>query len=406
MQLERFIAQRFLPSRGEEGFAASLSRAAVATIALGVAVMVMAVAILRGFQENIAEKVVGFGSHITIHSYDAGMAFEESPLEYDSALVAAIRSVRGVRHVQCYASKGGMVKTDQQIYGILFRGLDAGYDTTFYHNCLVDGRLPAFGEKPSNDVLISSTIAGKLQLRCGDKMRTYFWQDNNYRSRAFTVSGIYNTDLTEMDEVYVVGDLRQVQRLNDWTDGRFVGGYEVLVDDFDQLDRIADEVTLLLPYDMMLQTVVGAHPALFSWLDLLNTNITLILGIMCLVCAIAVISALLIMIFEKGKTIGILKTLGATNAAIRRIFMLRAGRLILWGVAIGDAVALTLCVVQRLTGVVRLDPESYSMSQVPVDINLWIVLAISVVTAAVCTLAMLLPASAIARISPAMTVKD
>lgn len=413
---ERFIARRFMPRRGG-GFSASLTTVAVAVIALGVVVMVMSVSILRGFRNDITDKVVGFGSHITVHPYngegifpneECGMKNEElDAVANDSSFLishSSLASVPGVRKVQAYATKGGMVKTADQIHGIMFRGLEAGFDTTFFAGCLLEGRMPVFDSTPSNEVLISSDIASKLCLKVGDKMRTYFWQGESYRARAFTVCGIYRTDLNEMDELYVIGDLRQVVRLNDWPEGS-VGGYELLVDDFSQLDRVNRDVLAALPYDIVAVTVREANPALFSWLDLLSGNITLILTIMCIVCAVAIVSALLIMIFEKSSTIGVLKTLGATNGSIRSIFILRASRLILQGIVIGDAIALALCVVQSRWQVVKLDAESYAMSRVPVDLDWRIFLLVSLGTLAVCILALLLPSSYISRISPATTVK-
>ena len=397
------------------GFSGPLSVIAVVSIALGVLVMVMAVCILRGFQGEIASKVVGFGSHLTVSNFASSPAYQEEPIVLDSTLVERIQRVPGVRHIQYFATKGGMVKTAEQIYGIMFRGLSADYDTTFFASNLVEGRLPMFsgasgfsgtsGETgTSTDVLVSSTIASRLRLKVGDKMRTYFWGGDTPRSRAFTVCGIYNTDLTEFDELYVVGDLRQVQRLNEW-DANQVGGYEVLVDNFDRLDDIARNVEHELPYDYSVQTIREANPALFAWLDLLNSNITLILVIMSLVCAVAIVSALLIMIFEKGRTIGLLKALGATNASVRRIFLIKASRLIAEGILIGDAVALALCVVQQQWQVVKLDAESYSMTHVPVDIDPMIFLLVSLGTLVACLLALLLPAAYISHITPAQAVK-
>ncbi len=397
------------------GFSGPLSVIAVVSIALGVLVMVMAVCILRGFQGEIASKVVGFGSHLTVSNFASSPAYQEEPIVLDSTLVERIQRVPGVRHIQYFATKGGMVKTADQIYGIMFRGLSADYDTTFFASNLVEGRLPVFsgasgfsrtsGETgTSTDVLVSSTIASRLRLKVGDKMRTYFWGGDTPRSRAFTVCGIYNTDLTEFDELYVVGDLRQVQRLNEW-EANQVGGYEVLVDNFDRLDDIARNVERELPYDYSVQTIREANPALFAWLDLLNSNITLILVIMSLVCAVAIVSALLIMIFEKGRTIGLLKALGATNASVRRIFLIKASRLIAEGILIGDAVALALCVVQRQWQVVKLDAESYSMTHVPVDIDPMIFLLVSLGTLVACLLALLLPAAYISHITPAQAVR-
>lgn len=400
-------------SKDGGGFSGPLSVIAVASIALGVVVMVMAVSILRGFQGEIAGKVVGFGSHLTVSNYAINPSYQENPVTLDNALAHDLRSLKGVKHLQSFATKGGMVKTKEQIYGILLRGLSDDYDTSFFAECLVEGKLPRFSEysdssKPSNDVLISSTIANKLNLNVGDKLRTYFWQDQDYRSRAFAISGIYNTDLPEVDELYVIGDLRQVQKLNDWSADE-VGGYELLVDNFDQLEEMRTQALSLLTnhnrYDLTVHTIKEAYPALFAWLDLLNSNITLILIIMSIVCAVAIVSALLIMIFEKSRTIGVLKALGASNASVRRIFILKASRLILQGIAIGIAVSGALCFVQAKWEVVKLNAESYHMSHVPVDTDPWIFVIISVSSAAVCLLALLLPAAYISRISPAKTIK-
>ena len=400
-------------SKDGGGFSGPLSVIAVASIALGVVVMVMAVSILRGFQGEIAGKVVGFGSHLTVSNYAINPSYQENPVTLDDALAHNLRSLKGVKHLQSFATKGGMVKTKEQIYGILLRGLSADYDTSFFAGCLVDGRLPELQApnselRTSNEVLISSTIANKLNLKVGDKLRTYFWQDQGYRSRAFAISGIYNTDLPEVDELYVIGDLRQVQKLNDWCADE-VGGYELLVDDFDQLEEMRIQALGLLTnhsrYDLTVHTIKEAYPALFAWLDLLNSNITLILIIMSIVCAVAIVSALLIMIFEKSRTIGVLKALGASNASVRRIFILKASRLILQGIAIGIAVSGALCFVQAKWEVVKLNAESYHMSHVPVDTDPWIFVIISVSSAAVCLLALLLPAAYISRISPAKTIK-
>ena len=400
-------------SKDGGGFSGPLSAIAVASIALGVVVMVMAVSILHGFQGEITGKVVGFGSHLTVSNYAINPSYQENPVTLDDALAHDLRSLKGVKHLQSFATKGGMVKTKEQIYGIMLRGLSADYDTSFFAGCLMEGKLPRFSEysdssKPSNDVLISSTIANKLNLKVGDKLRTYFWQDQGYRSRAFAISGIYNTDLPEVDELYVIGDLHQVQKLNDWSADE-VGGYELLVDNFDQLEEMRIQALGLLTnhsrYDLTVHTIKEAYPALFAWLDLLNSNITLILIIMSIVCTVAIVSALLIMIFEKSRTIGVLKALGASNASVRRIFILKASRLILEGIAIGIVLSGTLCFVQSKWQVIKLDAESYHMSHVPVDTDPWIFVIISVSSAAVCLLALLLPAAYISRISPAKTIK-
>ena len=375
------------------------------SIALGVLVMVMSVCILRGFQGQIRQKVVGFGSHIVVTTYATGNAYEETPISTLRPEVSRIRNTPGIRHLSFFANKGAMIKTEDQIHGIIFKGVDSGYDSSFFASNLMEGKLFNFPvDKPSNQVIISQTVANKLHLTVGDKLRTYFWQNDNYRARAFQVSGIYSTDLSEFDEHYVVGDLRQVQNLNDW-DSTQVAGYEILVDDFKHLDPIADNVIQQLGYDLTLATIVQQNPALFSWLDLLDSNIALIIAIMMLVCTVSIISALLIMIFEKTSTIGVLKALGATDSSVRKIFLLKSASIIGKGIVLGDALALLLGWIQHHYHIVHLDSASYSMDTVPIDLNPWIFIAISTATLAICLLALLLPTAYISRIEPAKTIK-
>ena len=404
MTFESFIAKRFLP-RDLGTYAGPLVSIATYSIALGVLVMVMSVCILRGFQGQIRQKVVGFGSHIVVTTYATGNAYEETPISTLRPEVSRIRNTPGVRHLSFFANKGAMIKTEDQIHGIIFKGVDSGYDSSFFAANLVEGRLFNFPvDKPSNQVIISQTVANKLHLTVGDKLRTYFWQNDNYRARAFQVSGIYSTDLSEFDEHYVVGDLRQVQNLNDW-DSTQVAGYEILVDDFKHLDPIADNVIQQLGYDLTLATIVQQNPALFSWLDLLDSNIALIIAIMMLVCTVSIISALLIMIFEKTSTIGVLKALGATDSSVRKIFLLKSASIIDKGIVLGDALALLLGWIQHHYHIVHLDSASYSMDTVPIDLNPWIFIAISTATLAICLLALLLPTAYISRIEPAKTIK-
>lgn len=405
ISFERFVARRFLSKEGSS-FSRSLVPIATCSIALGVTVMVMSVCILRGFQKEIEQKIIGFGSHITVKSYEVGQQFEEIPISTQRAEVERIKSLPQVSHLQFFASKGGMIKTPEQIHGVIFKGVDKGYDSTFFSQNIVAGRLFSFADTTaSNEVIISQTIAKKLNINLGDKVRTYFWQGENYRARAFTVTGIYNTDLADFDEHYMVGDLRQVQRINGW-DSTQVAGYEVLINDFDQLGKTANEVLQQLSYDLTLTSIVAENPTLFSWLDLLNSNIILILSIMGLVCAVSIISALLIMIFEKTAMIGIMKSLGASNHSIRNIFLLKSSGIIGKGILIGDLIAFVLCEVQSKFNIVKLDPASYSMSFVPIDLSGWLFVGVSLGTFIVCMVALLIPIRQITHINPAITIKS
>ena len=401
---ERFISHRFLTD-GNGRRSGSLTHIATASIALGVLVMILSVCILRGFQREIEQKVVGFGAHLVVKNYEVVDDYNSSPISRSRPEVQRIVATPGVAHLQCYAEKGGMVKTADQIHGILFKGVDSGYDTAFFHNNLISGHFPTLTDSSaSNEILVSQRIADKLQLKLGDKVRTYFWQNDNYRARAFTISGIYCFDLADFDELYLVGDLRQLQRINGWTDDE-VGGYEITLADFDRLPQVKQAVVEQLGYDLTLTDIREQNPALFSWLNLLNSNIWLILGVMTLVCVVAIISSFLILVFEKTSTIGILKVLGATNRSVKRIFLIKSTSIILRGIAIGDALALLLCWLQQQFHLIHLDRDSYSMAFVPIQLSVWTFIIVSLGTLVACWLSLLLPATFVTHVQPAKTVK-
>ena len=404
MRYERLIARRFLGQQSGR-FSRPLVRTATWSVALGVAVMVLSVCILRGFQKNITSKVTGFGSHIVVRSQAVGHYYEPVPLSVERDDVARLHTVEGVRRVQAVASMGGMVKTDEQIEGILFKGIGTDYDTTFFASCLVEGRMPCVSDSlASTEVLLSVTLSRRLGLGLGDKVPTYFWQEGSYRARVFRVVGLYRTDLTDFDDHYLVGDLRQVQRLNGWAPDE-VSALELLVENFGLLDRTAEAVYDAVQYDLTVETIVEDNAATFAWLRLLNSNIILILVVMAAVCVVAVISSLLIMIFEQTQMIGVLKTLGATNRSVRHIFLLKATAIAGKGIVAGDLIAAVLSGLQVRFRLIGLDSESYSMSYVPVDINGWVYVLVSAATLAVCIAAMLLPASHIARVTPSRSLR-
>lgn len=401
---ERFIAQKLLP-KGRDSFSRPLVNIATISISLGIIVMIMSVCILRGFQQEFEQKISGFGSHITVSHYNLSQDHNDTPISITHPSVEQIRNIEGVTHVQPTATKGGMIKTEDQIHGIIYKGVDTTYDTTFFYENLTCGRLFRLNDSSvSNEVIISSTISQKLDIDTGDKIRTYFWQGSNYRARAFNVVGIYNTDLTEFDDHFIVGDLGQIQRINNWTKHQ-AANWEILINNFDRINAIADKVVYSLPYEYNTTTIIEQNMGLFSWLNLLNSNITLILIIMAMVCSIAIISALLIMIFEKTSTIGILKTLGANNKSISKIFLIKSTQIITKGIVWGDLIALVLCIIQKQFHIVKLDSASYSMDFVPIDLNPNTFIIISIGALIICLLALLIPVSYISKIRPAESIK-
>ena len=404
MLYERLIANRML-GRDEQNFSRPLVRIATITIALGVVVMIMAVCILRGFQREITNKVVGFGSHITIRSYGWVNDYDELPVNMSPSEIAALTIIPNVSSVQPYAYKGGMMKTDDQILGIILKGMAPGSDTSFFHSNIVRGHLPRLNDSTSSvEIIVSQRIAQRMKIDTGSKVATYFWCGTNYRARSFRVAGIYNTDLSEFDDHYIVGDIRQVQRLNQWDSGQ-VAGYELIIDNFDKLYATLSDVKAATRPDLAVTSIREEQPSMFAWLDLLNSNIVLILTIMAIVCAISVVSAMLIMIFEKTAMIGILKTLGSTNRSIRKIFFIKASVIVAKALIAGNILALVISVIQNRFHIISLDTESYSMAFVPIDLNIWYFLAIDLGIMLVCSLALLLPATLISNINPARTIR-
>ncbi|MCR5065526.1 MAG: FtsX-like permease family protein [Bacteroidales bacterium] len=404
MTFERIIANRML-GRDEHNFSRPLIRIATITIALGVVVMIMAVCILRGFQREITNKVVGFGSHITIRSYGWVNDYDEMPISLSSSELEALRNIPGVSSVQPYAYKGGMMKTDEQILGIILKGLSPYSDTSFFSTNIIRGHLPILNDSAvSNEIAISKRIAQLMKVDTGNRVATYFWSGDNYRARNFLVVGIYNTDLNEFDDHYIIGDIRQVQRLNRW-DSSQVAGYELTIEHFDNLYPILQEVKGATRPDLAVTSIREEQPSMFAWLDLLNSNIVLILTIMAIVCAASVASAILIMIFEKTQMIGILKTLGCTNRSIRHIFIIKALSIIAKALIIGNLIALAFALLQYHFHIIALNPESYSMTFVPIELNPMFFITIDLGTIIICFITLLLPSTLISNIHPARTIR-
>lgn len=404
MRYERLIANRML-GRDEHNFSRPLVRIATITIALGVVVMILALCILRGFQREITNKVVGFGSHISIRSYGWVNDYDEMPISLLSSELAALRAIPGVNGVYPYAYKGGMMKTDDQILGIILKGLSPEADTNFFSANMIRGSLPVMNDSTaSNEIAISQRIAQRMMVDTGSRVATYFWSGNNYRARNFRVAGIYKTDLNEFDDHYIIGDIRQVQRLNQWDDGQ-AAGYEVTIDNYGILEAMLGNVKSATRPDLAVISIREEQPSMFAWLDLLNSNIVLILTIMAIVCAASVVSAMLIMIFEKTQMIGILKTLGSTNKSIRHIFILKALAIIVKALLIGNLLAFAFAAIQAHFHIIALDPESYSMSFVPIELNPLYFITIDIGTILACFLALILPSTLISNIHPARTVR-
>jgi len=372
---------------------------------MGLAVMLISVAILKGFQQQISEKVVGFGSHIQISHFDSNNSYEPTAISVDSNDIEKISRIKGVTNIHPFGLKAGIIKTSDQIHGVVLKGLDKTYDWSFFKEKIIEGRAPKLNDtSTSNDLLISKKIADLMNYKIGDYLRMYFIIDNSVRGRKFKITGIYDTGLGEFDDVYIMGDIRHIQRLNNWSD-REVSGYEILIDDFKNLDRISEEVYSTIGFELNTQTIRQLYPQIFDWIGIQDMNVVIILVLMALVSGITIISTLLILILEHTKDIGLLKAMGAQNDSIRRIFLYASVYIILYGLLWGNAIALLLIWLQKTFGLIPLPAESYFLSQVPVSIGLTEIFVVNVATVVVCFLMMLIPSLVVRYISPVKAIR-
>jgi lipoprotein-releasing system permease protein len=404
MNTEQFIARRLIKG-GPGSFSAPVIRIAIISVALGLAVMIVSVAIVTGFQRQIREKIVGFGSHIQIAKFDSNNSFEFEPISKNQAFYSTLAKTEGIKHIQVFATKAGIIKTADQIQGVVFKGVGADFDWSFFNNKLIAGKLFSTRDTAaSNSVLISQNLADLLKIKVGDPLRMYFIIDNMARARRFNVSGIYNTGLAEFDLKFIFGDIRQIQKLNGWG-ADSISGFDVYINDFNQLDKMGKIVYNAVGYDLNTKTIRDLYPQLFDWLDLQDMNVIIILVLMVLVSGMAMISTLLILILERTSMIGVLKALGARNLSIRRIFLYNAAYIVGKGLLFGNIAGIGICLVQKYTGIITLPQESYFMSVVPINIDIIHILLLNAGTLAACTLMLLLPSFIVARISPVKAIR-
>ncbi|MCB0397866.1 MAG: ABC transporter permease [Flavobacteriales bacterium] len=406
MNTEVFIARRMLNSRsaGLERLSGPIVKIATLAVVLGLTVMIVAVAIVTGFQQEIRDKVIGFGAHIQINNYDFNTSYEPTPIPAHLDFVPELLKTNGINHVQSYATKAGIIKTSDEIMGVVLKGVGTDFDWTFFKSKLVSGHTPELSDSVrSNDIMISKYVAQTLQLDTGAKLNMFFIQDPP-RSRSFRVTGIYETGMEEFDKLYVFGDIAHIRKLNDWAEDR-VAGFEVRIDDYDKLDEMGVEVNEIIGYKYLAQTVRELHPQLFDWLNLQDVNVIVILVLMAIVVIINMSTALLIMILERTQMIGILKALGAADWRIRKIFLYNAAYIIGRGMLWGNLIGIGLCLIQQKFGVIPLDQASYYLTQVPINLEISHLIILNVSAFALSLVMMVLPSYLIAQITPVKALR-
>jgi lipoprotein-releasing system permease protein len=406
MNLDLFIAKRIIFNRDLSfgKMSRPVIRISVLAIALGIAVMIISVSVLTGFQKQITEKVIGFGAHIQITPYDNNSSLQTPPVSRNQPFYASLNSVPGVKHVQVFATKGGIIKTPSDIGGIVLKGVDSDYDWSYFSSKIVAGNIfSASDTGKKNNIIISRQTANKLKFNVGDNLIMYFIQQPP-RVRKFTVCGIYQTGLEDFDTKFGFVDIRHIQKLNDW-DSTQVAGFEVLVNNFEDLDQVAQEVANNVDYSFSVQTIKQLYSQLFDWLNLQDVNVIVILVMMVTVGLINMITALLILILERTNMIGILKALGASNWSLRKIFLANALYLIFRGLLFGNIFGIGLCILQQHYGLIKLDQSSYYVSQVPININYLYILLLNAGTALVCVCFLVVPSYLITKITPIKAIR-
>lgn len=400
----KFISNRLF-SLSKEHLSSTVMRLAVTSVALAIAVMLISMAVVVGFKNQIRDKVIGFVAPIHIQSLDRNESYEEKPFKLDERLLGVLNHTEGIRHYQCVADKAGMIKTDDEIQGVVMKGVGPEYDWSYFEGSLLEGTVPRFVDSVrSDEVLLSRMIADRLLLSVDDPVRVWFIdEDMQARGRKFTVKGIFETGLSEFDERYVFCDLSQIRRLNHW-EADETGAVEVWTDP-DAMEQVNEKLYFSIPPSLASYTARDSNPQIFDWLDLLDTNVWLILTLMFLVAGITMISMLLIIIIEKTSTIGLLKAMGATNRFVRRVFLYRSLRILIIGMLIGNFVGLGFCLLQYYTGLIHLNPETYYLSSVPVELHWVTVLLVNGAALALWMLMLLIPTSIINRIRPSKAIR-
>lgn len=413
MNLSFFIAKRIYSDKGDKR---KVSRPAIhiatAGVAIGLAVMILTVSVVLGFKHTIRDKVIGFGSHIQVANFLTMQSSDPYPICIDDSIMRVIKGIEGVAHVERFALTQGILKTDEDFLGISFNGIGPEYDLSFIKSNLKSGSLPSFSDSANKgNLLLSSATADKMNLKTGDKVYAYFISDTGVKMRRFTVSGIFQTNMSQFDNSLCFTDLYTARKLNNW-DGQLCSGAEVRVADLQLIDavasRIADKINRTTDHEGNIfssQTIYESYPQIFSWLSLLDVNVWIILALMICVAGFTMISGLLIIILERTQMIGVLKALGMKGASVRHTFLWFAVFIIGKGMLIGDLLAAAIIVLQRQTGFISLDPTTYYVSEAPTEVNLPAFLLVNAATLLISVLVLVGPSFLISHIHPAKSMR-
>jgi lipoprotein-releasing system permease protein len=408
LNLEYFIAKRLIVSKSYKSSVSSpIIKIAILAIALSILMMIMSVATGVGLQQKIREKISAFNGHVIVSNFDDNQSqVTAEPIDSRLLPISKLKSNSFITHVQPIITKGALIRTETDVEGIIFKGVDASYQWKNLKEFLVEGKIPAYKKGDINEVLISQFLANRLKLKVGNSFNTFFMKTQGKLPsvRKFKIAGIYNSGFQEFDSSYIIGNIEHLQRINKWQPNQ-IGAYEIFIDDFSKLDERAQEIYKTIPPTFNSASISEKYFSVFEWLKLFDFNILVILIIMIGVATINMVVALLVLILERTQLIGMLKALGASNWSVRKIFLYNAAHLISRGLLWGNGIAILLLVIQKKFEVIKLNPESYYVSSAPVDINLLHILLLNVGTILICVLVLLIPSYLITKISPIKALK-
>ncbi len=409
MNYELFIAKRIIVAKDyKNSISAPIIKIAITAIALGIIIMLLAVAIGAGFQQKVRSKIAGFNGHIQILNYDNNNSvLSLVPIAKEQDFYPNFKDIDGIKNIQVFANKAGLLRTKTDFEGIVFKGVSTDYDWSFFKEYLIDGKLPDLQQERTKEVLLSETVVNRLHLQLGDTVLATFLKSTNSKlpsNRKYTIVGIYNTGFAEFDKNMMIGDLREVQNLNKWNENQ-VGGFEVVLDNFDEVVEKGALIYGKVGSTLNSKTIVDSYPTIFEWIELTDNNVWFIIGIMILVAGINMITALLVLILERVQFIGILKALGSANNSIRKIFLYNASYLIIRGLFWGNIIGLLLIGIQYYFKIITLNPETYYVTTMPISISLKALLFLNLGTMLLCFLMLIIPSYIITKIKPSTAIK-
>ena len=409
MNYELFIAKRIVAGKEyKNSISSPIIKIAITAIALGITIMLVSVSIGSGFQKKIRDKMSGFKGHIQIINYDNNNSdISTVSIDKNQDFYPSFKNINGIKNVQIFANIAGIIRTENDFEGIVFKGVSTDYDFSFFKEYLIKGKLPNFSQDRNKEILISKTIANRLQLKVNDTIQTLFYAENSntkFKTRKPIVVGIYDTGFEQFDKSIVIGDIREVQKINRWNENE-IGGFEVLLDDFDSLREKGNQIYSTIGATLNSVTIVDNYPMIFEWFELIDNNVWFIIAIMILIAGINMITALLVLILERVQMVGVLKALGSTNWSIRKVFLYNASYLILKGLFWGNLVGILLILIQKFFKIISLDPSTYYVTTVPVDLNLWMLLLLNIGTLILCFLMLIIPSYIITKIHPSKSIR-